>query len=304
LEIHMTDIYQSITDQIVAALEAGAPPWVCPWQGSDADMAPANLGTRRPYRGVNVLLLNMQAMLRGYGSNRWLTYQQARGLGAQVRKGETDTSIVFFKMHELGQVGSAPPAADAERRVVPLLRTFTVFNAAQIDGLPPALVEPVAEPCSVWDASAAADRILDDSGARIRHGGARAFYLVSEDLIQLPPHSAFANAGDYYATALHELTHWTGHPDRCNRLLGRRHGIDAYAFEELIAEMGAAFLTNHCRLPGRLQHASYIASWLTALRGDKRLIFTAASQAQKAADYLLPKPTEVAAQATADALAA
>jgi antirestriction protein ArdC len=302
----MTDIYQSITDQIVAALEAGTPPWVCPWQGSDADMAPANLFTRRPYRGVNVLLLNMQTMLRGYSSNRWLTYQQARDLGAQVRKGETGTSIVFFKMHELGPAGSAPPPPDAERRVVPLLRTFTVFNAAQIDGLPAALVEPVAEPCSVWDASSAADRILDDSGARIRHGGARAFYLVSEDLIQLPPHSAFANAGDYYATALHELTHWTGHPDRCNRLLGRRHGIDAYAFEELIAEMGAAFLTNHCRLPGKLQHASYIASWLAALRNDKRLIFSAASQAQKAADYLLPRPTELATamQATADALAA
>jgi antirestriction protein ArdC len=183
--------------------------------------------------------------------------------------------------------------------VVPLLRTFTVFNAAQIDGLPPALVAPEVEPCSVWDASATADRILDDSGARIRHGGARAFYLVSEDLIQLPPHSAFANAGDYYATALHELTHWTGHPGRCDRPLGKRHGIDAYAFEELIAEMGAAFLTNHCRLPGKLQHASYIASWLTALRGDKRLIFSAASQAQKAADFLIPQPLTVEAHAMA-----
>jgi antirestriction protein ArdC len=291
-----SDIYQTVTDQIVAALEAGTPPWVCPWKGSDADMAPANLGTRRPYRGVNVLLLNLQAMLRGYSGNRWLTYQQARGLGAQVRKGETGTPIVFFKMHELGpSVGGATTPPDAERRVVPLLRTFTVFNAAQIDGLPPALVRPVPEPCSVWDASAAAEQILDDSGARIRHGGARAFYLVSEDLIQLPPHSAFANAGDYYATALHELTHWTGHPGRCNRPLGKRHGVEAYAYEELVAETGSAFLTNHCRLPGRLQHASYIASWLTALRNDKRLIFTAASQAQKAADFLLPKPTEVAA---------
>jgi antirestriction protein ArdC len=291
-----SDLYQSITSQIIAALEAGTPPWVCPWQGSDADMAPANLGTRRPYRGVNVLLLNLQLMLRGYGSNRWLTYQQARGLGAQVRKGESGTAIVFFKLHELGQApGAAPADPDAARRVVPLLRTFIVFNAAQIDGLPPALSVPAVEPCSVWDASSAADRILDESGARIRHGGARAFYLISEDLIQLPPHSAFANAGDYYATALHELTHWTGHPGRCDRPLGRRHGIEAYAYEELVAEMGSAFLTNHCRLPGKLQHASYIGSWLTALRNDKRLIFAAASQAQKAADYLLPKPTEIAA---------
>jgi antirestriction protein ArdC len=234
-------------------------------------------------------------MLRGYGSNRWLTYQQARGLGAQVRKGESGTPILFFRMHELGAAAGAAMDPDAARRVVPLLRTFIVFNAAQIDGLPAAMATPEVEPCSVWDASSAADRILDESGARIRHSGARAFYLISVDLIQLPPHSAFANAGDYYATALHELTHWTGHSSRCDRPLGRRHGIEAYAYEELVAEMGSAFLTNHCRLPGRLQHASYIASWLTALRNDKRLIFSAASQAQKAADYLLPKLTEVAA---------
>ena len=288
------DIYQAITDQIIAALEAGTPPWVCPWTGGDADMAPANLSTSRRYRGINVLLLNMQLMVRGYGSNRWLTYQQARGLGAQVRKGESGTPIVFFKMHELGAAaGVVQPEPDATRRVVPLLRTFTVFNAAQIEGLPPALVA-LDEPCAAWDAGGTAYSILMESGANICHGGARAFYMPSEDRIQLPPHTAFANATDYYATALHELTHWTGHADRCNRVLGKRQGIDAYAFEELIAEMGAAFLTNHCRLPGQLQHASYIASWLQALRGDKRLIFAAASQAQRAADFLLPCTTEAA----------
>ena len=288
------DLYESVTLQIIAALEAGTPPWVCPWHGNDADMAPANLSTRRPYRGVNVLLLNLQHMLRGYDGNRWLTYQQARGLGAQVRKGETGTPIVFFKLHELGPAAGALSDPDSQRRVVPLLRTFTVFNAAQVEGLPPALVAPEAEACAVWDAGGTAYRILRESGACIRHGGSRAFYAPGEDLIQLPPHTSFATATDYYATALHELTHWTGHPDRCNRQLGRRHGIDAYAFEELVAEMGAAFLTNHCRLPGQLQHASYVASWLQALRNDKRLIFTAASQAQRAADYLLPCASEQA----------
>jgi antirestriction protein ArdC len=169
LEITLTsDLYQSITNQIVAALEAGTPPWICPWSGGDADMAPANLGTRRPYRGVNMLLLNMQTLLRGYGSNRWLTYQQARGLGAQVRKGESGTPILFFRMHELGAAAGAAMDPDAARRVVPLLRTFIVFNAAQIDGLPAAMATPEVEPCSVWDASSAADRILDESGARIR----------------------------------------------------------------------------------------------------------------------------------------
>lgn len=287
----MTDLYQSITDQIVAALEAGTPPWVCPWQGLDADMAPANLSTRRAYRGINVLLLNLQAMLRGYPRNRWLTYQQARSLGAYVRKGETGTPIVFFKMHELGPAGGERVKPDAERRVVPLMRSFTVFNAAQIEGLPMALVSS-SEPCAQWDAGGTAYEIMCESGARIQHGGSRAFYAPGEDFIQLPPHTSFANATDYFATALHELTHWTGHPDRCNRPLGRRHGIDAHAFEELVAEMGAAFLTNHCRLPGKLQHASYIASWLQAMRGDKRLVFAAASQAQRAADYLLPCSTE------------
>ena len=292
----LRDVYQSITDQIIAALEAGTPPWVCPWKGTDGDMTPANLGTSRPYRGVNVLLLNLQLMLRGYDSNRWMTYQQARGLGAQVRKGESGTPIVFFKMHELGPVAGTVRAElvakTADRRVVPLLRTFTVFNAAQIEGLPTALVKPDSEPCAVWDAGGAAESIVRESGAQIRHGGSRAFYAPVEDLIQLPTHTSFANATDYYATALHELTHWTGHAERCNRPLGRRHGIDAYAFEELVAEMGASFLTNHCRLPGKLQHASYIASWLQALRNDKRLIFAAASQAQRAADYLLPSASE------------
>ena len=174
------------------------------------------------------------------------------------------------------------------------MRTFTVFNAAQVDALPPALIAPDAEPCATWDAGGTAERILRESRACIRHGGSRAFYSPGDDLIQLPPHTAFATATDYYATALHELTHWTGHADRCNRPLGRRHGIDAYAFEELVAEMGAAFLTSYCRLPGQLQHASYIGAWLQALRNDKRLIFTAASQAQRAADYLLPSASEQA----------
>lgn len=293
----LNDLYASITARIVAALEAGTPPWIRPWTGvPDCDPTPANATSQRPYRGINVLLLNLQAMSRGFSRNRWLTFQQALSVGACVRKGEHGTPIVFFKLHEVGD-GSTAANDEASRRVVPLLRSFTVFNVDQVDGLPAALA-PIAAPEHVWDPIEAAEALIARSGAVIRHGGARAFYASSEDLIQLPPRSAFPSASDYYATALHELTHWTGHPDRCFRPLGRRHGISAYAFEELIAEMGSAFLSNHCRLPGRLQHDSYIASWLEALRNDKRLIFTAASQAQRAADYLLPRPPEVAAVAT------
>ncbi len=289
----LRDLYQSVTDQIIAALEAGTPPWIRPWSGGDFDPAPANATTQRPYRGINVLLLNMHSMSRGFERNRWLTFQQALSVGACVRKGEHGAPIVFFKMHEVDAADVEHRPADA-RKVIPMLRSFTVFNVDQVDGLPAALV-PISTPVPVWDALDTAEQLIDSSGATVRHGGSRAFYMPSEDVIQMPARSSFGSASDYYGTALHELTHWTGHPDRCYRPLGRRHGIDAYAFEELIAEMGAAFLTNHCRLPGQLQHASYIASWLAALRNDKRLIFAAASQAQRAADYLLPKPTEVAA---------
>jgi antirestriction protein ArdC len=301
----LPDLYASVTERIVAALEAGTPPWICPWHGGSVDPRPANVTTARPYRGINVLLLNLRAMSSGYNLNRWLTFQQAQAVGGHVRRGEQGTQIVFFKMHEVDKGSAVEAEADRDRRVIPLLRSFTVFNVAQVDDLPETLAEPVPEPGS-WEPLEETDNILALSGADIRHGGTRACYVPDADLIQLPPAAAFDNAGDYYATALHELTHWTGHPTRCDRPLGRRHGLDAYAFEELVAEMGSAFLTNYCGIEGRMQHASYIACWLQALRCDKRLIFTAASQAQKSADYLLPKPTEIepAAQASADALAA
>ena len=294
MSIVLKDIYQSVTDQIVTALEAGTPPWLCPWIGGTGDMAPANLSSGRPYRGINVLLLNMRAMTCGYSTNRWLTFQQSRGLGACVRKGEHGTPVVFFKMHEVvdrSAIATSHVSQTNDRKVIPLLRTFTVFNAAQIDGLPEALL-PAPQATPEWCACDVAELILNASQAQIRHGGARAFYAPSLDVIQLPERSAFANATAYYGTALHELTHWTGHPQRCNRVLSSRMHIEAYAFEELVAEMGSAFLTNYCSLHGQLQHASYIDSWLQALRNDKRLIFTAASLAQKAADYLLPQSAE------------
>ncbi|MBP9905632.1 MAG: DUF1738 domain-containing protein [Rhodoferax sp.] len=213
-----------------------------------------------------------------------MTYTQARALGAQVRRGESGTEVVFFKMHEFGADSADQPESD--RRVIPLIRSFTVFNAAQIDGLPEALI-PAQKPVYEWQACEAAEAILATSGATIRYGGSRAFYNPSSDLIQLPSRGDFSNSADFSRVALHELTHWSGHPSRCDRpLLGRQH-IEAYAFEELVAEMGSAFLTDYCGLAGELQHASYIESWLQALRNDKRLIFTAASQAQKAADFLL-----------------
>jgi antirestriction protein ArdC len=293
----MNDLYQSVTNRIISALDAGTPPWIRPWQDADGGI-PRNLTNEHPYRGINLLLLNLESMMRGYSDSRWLTFKQAHALGAHVRKGETGAPIVFFKWKE---VEAAPDEElpEEDRKVIPLLRAYTVFNAAQIEDLPEKYRQPPPEP--VWTPCEAAEDILIHSGAVIRHGGNRAFYRPSDDVVQLPPVGYFPKADDFYAVALHELTHWTGHPSRLNRQLGKRHGIDAYAFEELVAEMGAAFLCSFCRLPARLEHASYIDSWLDALKRDKRLIFVAAGKAQAAADFVLnatevvPSPLALAA---------
>jgi antirestriction protein ArdC len=281
-----TDLYQTVTDKIIAALEAGALPWQFPWNREPGGATPANLSTGRAYRGINTLLLNLAAMSEGYCRYRWLTYQQARSLGAHVRRGETGTPIVFFKLLEVESARRSCTANHAPAaKIVPLLRSFTVFNADQVDNLPPALAAPISAPD--WNPVEEAERLLAHSEAIIRHGGDQAFYRPSDDVIQLPARSAFPKAEGYYGVALHELTHWTAHSSRCNRPMQGRQHLTAYAFEELIAEMGAAFLCGHCGINAELQHAGYIGHWLQALRNDKRLVFTAASMAQKAADFVL-----------------
>jgi antirestriction protein ArdC len=277
----MKDIYTEVTNRIITALEGDTPPWIQPW--SDHTALPSNLATGKPYRGINILMLSIEAQLSGYSDSRWVTLRQANELGAKVRKGSHGTSIVFWKIREAEDVDADP--ADEPQRVIPMLRSYTVFNTSQLEFLPEKF-ELRPSP-AVWQPLGEAEQLLYETGAVIRHGGNRAFYSPSEDLIQLPPETWFAQPDDYYAVALHELVHWTGHPRRLNRALGRRHGIEAYAFEELVAEMGAAFLCAHVGIPARLEHASYIDNWLDALRRDKRLIFSASGAAQKAADYVL-----------------
>jgi antirestriction protein ArdC len=277
----MRDLYADVTARIVAALEAGTPPWIRPWSG-DLERVPVNGFSRRPYRGINCILLTLEAQLRGFGRNAWLTYRQAAELGAQVRGGERGTTVILFKRHE---VPAEAGEESSEPRVVPLLRSFTVFNVEQIDRLPERLQQPAAEP-SGWLPEHAPEELLAKSGARVEHGGFAAFYMAAEDRIQLPERELFADAGSYYATALHELVHWSGHPKRLDRELGRRFGEAAYAVEELIAEIGSAFLCAACRLEGRLQHVAYIGNWIQVLKNDKRAVFTAAAKAQQAADYV------------------
>ena len=280
----MKDIYTDVTNRIIASLEVGTPPWICPWTNHTA--LPSNLATRKPYRGINVLMLCGEAMARGYEDSRWLTLKQANEVGASIRKGERGTEIVFFKFKEIADEADL----HEHKRVIPLLRSYVVFNASQLASLPERYEQ---RPSPAWQPIGEAEQLLHGCGAVIRHGGNRAFYAPGEDLIQLPPPSWFPRDYDYYGTALHELTHWTGHPKRLNRVLGRRHGIDAYAFEELVAEMGAAFLCAHCGLPARIEHASYLDSWLDALKRNKRLVFVAAGAAQKAADYVLGVKHEI-----------
>ena len=277
----MKDIYTEVTNRIVAALEQGTPPWVCPWRQGSA--LPNNLATGKAYRGVNVLILAVEAMSRNFTDNRWLTFRQANTLGARVRQGEHGTAIVFYRMHEINDTTDGFEELSGEVRKIPLLKTYVVFNADQLNGLPDRFVLPPLQP---WQPLDVAEQLITQTDALICHGGNQAFYRPSSDTIQLPPMSSFAHADDYYATALHELTHWTGHSTRLNRLSVQRQGVDAYAFEELVAEIGAAFLCAHCGLDGVVEHASYIATWLDALRRDKRLIFVAAGAAQKAADLV------------------
>jgi antirestriction protein ArdC len=245
------------------------------------------------------VLLTLESLLRGYGRNLWLTYRQATELGAQVRGGEHGTQVVFYKRPEV-------PASESEEntsaRVVPLMRCFTVFNVAQVDRLPERLQEQEREG-TAWTPLHAPAQLLAESGAQIEHGGFAAFYSPSEDRIQLPERTLFPDAGAYYATALHEITHWSGHASRLDRQLGRRFGEAAYAMEELIAEIGSAFLCASCGIEGRLQHAAYVANWIQVLRDDKRAVFTAAAKAQQAADYIagLSRPSPSAPAELAEA---
>jgi antirestriction protein ArdC len=281
------DLYALITDRIVQALEQGVAPWVRPWS-TGIDTLPMNAGTKRVYRGINVVLLALEAQRHGYPRNAWLTYRQASELGGHVRRDQQGVSVVFWRLRHVPAVADVYPAEDEHDlpdRVIPLLRSFTVFNVAQTEGLSPDLM---SAPVVAWEPEARAEELLLMSGAVIRHGGAQAFYEPGTDEIHLPPKQWFPAGGRYYATGLHELCHWTSHPSRSNRQLGKRFGSSEYAIEELIAEIGSAFLCAHSRIDGQLEHsASYVGSWVKVLRSDARAVFVAATKAQQAADFLL-----------------
>ena len=270
------DLYQTVTDRILESLEAGVAPWVKPWKSAPGNGLPFNASSGKAYRGINVALLYAPQ----YASSGWMTFNQAKTLGGHVRKGERGSKIVFFKPFVVRDKNSTDEEAT---RTIPLLREFTVFNVEQIEGLPAKFY--AQESTEERPAHSVADAML--GLATVRHGGDRACYSPSVDAIQMPNPAQFDSVSGYYATALHELTHWTGHASRCAREYGKRFGDTAYAREELVAEMGAAFLCARAGIDGQLQHAAYLQSWIDVLKSDKRAIVIAAAAAQKAADFVI-----------------
>nr|WP_315456868.1 zincin-like metallopeptidase domain-containing protein [uncultured Sphingorhabdus sp.] len=285
-------LYEEVTAKIVAQLEAGVFPWAQPWSSAAAVPGlPRNAISGRPYSGINVLILWGAVAGGAFPSQDWLTFKQALAAGGCVRKGERGQTIFYADRftpdegHE--QAGSADGGgAEGEKRSIPFLKRFTVFNAAQCDGLPPRLTADPT-PLPERELNDAAEALISATGADFRIGGAQAFYDVGGDYVQVPPQPAFAAQIDYYRTALHELGHWTGHASRLGRDQTGRFATAAYAREELCAELASAFLCAALGIVPTVRHADYLGSWLEVLRADARAIFKAASQASKAADFLL-----------------
>lgn len=269
------NVHQAVTDKIIATLEAGeAGAWQCPWHRTGGGL-PRNALTGKSYRGINTLTLWCESQFRGWSDSRFATYRQWAELGAQVRKGEKSSLVVFFK--EVGEEG------DDMRRFV--AKASFAFNAAQVDGAPATEDLP---PASDWTIPGSFDRFVEATGAEIIHGGDAAFYQPSEDRIVMPPRDRFRTAHGYASTMAHELTHWSGAKGRLDRDLTGRFKTQAYAAEELVAELGSAFLMAELGMAAEPHptHANYIASWIELLRDDNRAIFTTASAASTAAAYL------------------
>ena len=282
------DHYAAVTDQVIAALEAGTPPWRKPW---DADKAagpgmPRNATTGARYKGINTLLLGMSPLAFNSGDPRWCTYKQAAQRGWQVRRGEHSTTAFFFKRVEVPSGAGSAKAGEDETRRVPMLRTFGLFHASQIERVPAFVLPTLSE--APWQAPEAVEIIVANSGAAVRVGGDRAFYSPSTDHIQMPPRQAFQSAAGWSSTILHELSHWSSNEARLNRDLRNAFGSHDYAREEVRVEMAMSYicaeLSIQCDFPNSV---AYISFWIDRLRSDRKEVFRAAADAQRIADYLL-----------------
>jgi len=286
------DIYRAITEKIIAAIEAGAQECHMPWHRSQASTTrPMNVVSKKPYRGVNVLSLWADAMFRNYQSGYWATYRQWSSLGAQVRKDSKGSIIIFYKREETGSEDRASENGEETKAATRLItRASWVFNADQVDGwTPPEVLRP-----NKAEVLCQAESFINATGATILHGGDSCYYSPVLDCIHVVERERFAGTEwstateSYYAVLLHELVHWTGHKNRLARNLRNRFGDDAYAMEELVAELGAAFLCADLGITNepRPDHAAYMRSWLYVLRQDRKALFTASSKASAAAEFL------------------
>ncbi|BAV65470.1 ArdC family protein [Sphingobium cloacae] len=282
-------LYDEVTDTIIAELEAGRFPWVQPW-GSASVKAPLtmpkNAATGRQYSGINVLILWGAVIQHGFPSQSWLTFRQALSLGGNVRRGEHGITVVYADRFTPEDEKRRARETGEDAAVIPFLKRFTVFNAAQCDGLPEG-VATVAPPPPRGLIEPQVEALIRATGIDFRIGGDRAFYVPTSDYVQVPPPQAYFEPINWHRTALHELGHATGHPSRLNRNFSGSFGSKKYAFEELIAEINAAFCCASLGITPTVRHADYLGSWLEVLREDNRAIVRAASQASKAADWLL-----------------
>ncbi|MCU7837959.1 MAG: DUF1738 domain-containing protein [Candidatus Thiodiazotropha sp. (ex Troendleina suluensis)] len=282
------DVYTRVTDKIVADLEQGVRPWMKPWNAEHAAgrITKPLRHNGQSYNGINILMLWSAAVTEGYSAPIWMTFRQAKELGAHVSKGEKGELVVYAST--ITRTEENANGEDVEQ-AIPFMKGYTVFNVEQIEGLPAhyyQLAEPVLDPVKRIEH---AERFFAATAADVRHGGNQAYYAMGSDRIQLPPFESFRDAESYYATLAHETTHWTRHPSRLDRDFGRkRWGDEGYAQEELVAELGSAFLSADLELTPEVRedHTAYIESWLKVLRQDKRAIFTAAAHAQRAVDFL------------------
>lgn len=283
-----SDVYQSITDRIIAELEKGVRPWHKPWAAGHV-AGPVSRPLRsngKAYSGINVIMLWMTAMERGYSAPIWMTYRQAKELGAHVRKGEKGAPVVYAS--KITRTEQDENGQEQEREI-PFLKSYRVFNVEQIDGLPAHYTATHPPRLNEDERIAEAEAFFAATGADIRYGGNSAYYVPSQDYIQMPPFESFRDATAVYGTLGHEVVHWTSPKHRLDRDFGqKRFGDAAYSMEELVAEIGAAFVSADLGLEPQIRddHAPYVAGWLKCLKSDRRAIFTAASHAQKAADFL------------------
>lgn len=277
------DLYQEVTDRIVSLLEAGTTPWQKDWSQRPGDGVPCNAVTNRPYSGINVLIYWISAQ-QGFSQPRYLTYNQAKKAGGNVRKGEKGDKVYLFQ-----PITVKDKKTDEEKKI-PLIREWTVFNVEQCDNLPENVVHgKPARALNKDEREELADEFVKATGADFREGKGSPMYVPSKDFITVPNFKSFKSKEGYYGAVFHELGHWTGHKARLDRDLKLRFDTQSYAMEELVAELTAAFLCAEFGFNYETNNAAYLGHWISVMKADKRAIFTATSAAQKAANYLRGK---------------